>query len=85
VRAAIGTCAGHEDGTVLVAGSARFPCRCAAGLTACRRFLAADRGGVDIVTVAGLAGLAAPETTRTYERPSAAGLQRAVSLLTAAG
>jgi hypothetical protein len=36
VWAAIGTCGGHEDGTVLVAGSTRIPCHRAAGLTAYR-------------------------------------------------
>jgi hypothetical protein len=40
VWAAIGTCGGHEDGTVLVAGNARIPCHCAAALTAYRRLAA---------------------------------------------
>jgi site-specific recombinase XerD len=43
------------------------------------------RSGVDIVTVAELMGHASLETTRLYTRPSAAGLQRAVDLLTAEG
>jgi site-specific recombinase XerD len=40
-------------------------------------FGTSSRSGLDIVTVAELAGHASLETTRTYGRPSAAGLQRA--------